>query len=96
MGWGRYKARDGEEVHEPEGKWRLEDTSIKARPSYWTITRVVPNKIVAKPAVCVARLNGLATQNCARFIPGCSDENGMVTEDIKLCIKSLNLEYYLL
>ena len=31
--------------------WRLEDTAIKARPSYWTITRVVPNKVVAKPAV---------------------------------------------
>lgn len=27
--------------------WRLEDTSIKVRPSYWTITRVVPNKVVA-------------------------------------------------
>ena len=77
--------------------WRLEDTSIKAHPSYWTITRVVPNKVVAKPAVCVARPNGLdlATQNCARFILSCSDkdiqlcsdENGMVTEDIQLCIK---------
>ena len=26
--------------------WRLEDTSIKPRPSYWTITRVVPNKVI--------------------------------------------------
>ena len=26
--------------------WRLKDTSIKPRPSYWTITRVVPNKVL--------------------------------------------------
>ena len=67
--------------------WRLEDTTIKAHPSYWTITRVVPNKVVTKSAVCVARPSGLdlGTQNCPRFILGYSDKNSMVTEDIQLC-----------
>ena len=53
--------------------WRMEDSTIKAHPCYWTITRVVPNKVVAKSAVCVARPNGLdlGTQDCGRFILGC-------------------------
>ena len=46
--------------------WRMEDSTIKAHPCYWTITRVVPNKVVAKSAV------DLGTQDCARFILGCN------------------------
>ena len=27
--------------------WRMEDSTIKAHPCYWTITRVVPNKVLS-------------------------------------------------